>query len=223
MLDYRHATIDAWPTGKLRPHWERRETVFKDKQGRPMPLSDTLSLLERELGQIRGENVIIQTSHPASALTLAYRIRSGARRPDHPGVILCFDSRFGPLRYLCDTFKDWESNLRAIGFHLENVRHSTLYGVGKDGEAYRGFAALPPVESAPQKTARQEAIDTLCRIAYGEGVQWQQEACERDPETLQRAIAEALKRAHPDHGGSRELLEAAKAARLVVIPTRNTA
>ena len=107
----------------------------------------------------------------------------------------------------------WESNLRAIAYHLEHIRLAGLYGVGADGEAYRGFAALPPAPPPATRTAREEAVDVICKAAYGAGVLWQQETCNKEPEALELAINTALKRAHPDHGGSREALEAVMAAR----------
>ncbi|WP_395089268.1 hypothetical protein [Armatimonas sp.] len=214
-MNYKHSTITAWP-GARTLSWERRSSPFwSSKLGKIMPLSDTLEMLERELEQLHAKNVVLQTWHAGGDrdITRDGRIRATARRPSDSGVIVSFDCKHGPLSYPCDALNDWESNVRAIAYHLEHVRLAGLYGVGAHGEPYRGFAALPPAPAPGTKTARERAADTICKAAYGEGVLWQQETVLRDPEALQRAVAAAIKRSHPDHGGSRESLEAVMAAK----------
>ena len=65
-------------------------------------------------------------------------------RPDHPGIILAFESKkTGPLSMPCDTYVDWQDNLRAIGLSL-TLRAIDRYGVTQLAEQYRGWSQLPP-------------------------------------------------------------------------------
>src|SRR6185503_13040226 len=60
----------------------------------------------------------------------------------HPGVIVTFDSKFGPLSYWTDRYTDWEANLRAIALALQALRAVDRYGVAKRGLQYRGYKRL---------------------------------------------------------------------------------
>ena len=156
------------------------------------------------------KNLVIQTHHEGGQrdLTREGQLRANARRPNASGVILSFDSQHGPLSYPCDAMNDWESNLRAIAYHLEHVRLAGLYGVGADGEAYRGFAALP---AAPEEDARWAAARVI--LAHVGARDATPAAIQRFLDDPGPIIGEALRCAHPDHGGSREALEAVMAAR----------
>lgn len=214
-LDYQCRPIGEWPQ-----RWttDRRETVFKNKAGRPMPLSDTLGILERELPSLNARNVIVQVALSERDLRQDGMIRANARRPTHPGVILTFDSKYGPLSYPCDTFTDWESNLRAIAYHLENTRHAALYGVGKHGEGYRGFTALPPPSSnalgVPDDVHR--AAVHILHVIGGAASKEDLWKMVTDAEVATRWARMATGKAHPDGGGSNERFEAARNAQAVI-------
>jgi hypothetical protein len=60
--------------------------------------------------------------------------RSNARYGSHPGAIVSFDSRRGPLRYATDEFTEWKANLRAVALSLKALRDVDRYGVSKRGE-----------------------------------------------------------------------------------------
>src|SRR5947208_1880483 len=60
----------------------------------------------------------------------------------HPGVVLAFDSRHGPLKYAVDTFDRWQDNLRAIALGLEHLRAVDRYGVTRRGEQYTGWRQI---------------------------------------------------------------------------------
>src|SRR5690606_5164123 len=64
-------------------------------------------------------------------------------RPGHQGVVLAFDSKYGPLKYATDTFDRWQDNLRAIALGLESLRRVDRYGITKRGEQYTGWRQLP--------------------------------------------------------------------------------
>lgn len=219
-MNWIYRPIDAWP-GDLTPNNKRQCTRFKAK------LSDTLDLLGDELGHLRVKEAVIQLALEPQDLRRDGLPRAGSK-PAHPGVIVSFESKHGPLRYFTDAFKacyfndgeGWHSNLRAIALGLSDLRRLDRYGIGKRGEAYAGWAQLPPGQSMGHPNGKmtvEEAARFLADAAY-DGLS--------DGRSLigpagQGFVAEAWRRAakrhHPDHGGdpaafrrlteARELLE----------------
>ena len=124
--------MDRWPGALTR---SRRGSPFYAKWG------DTLELLNRELRALGAKNVFVQVALDPSDFRNdgTPRARAQAR---HPGVILTLDSKYGPLQYPCDTFWDWQSNVRAIALALEALRKVDRYGVTKHGEQYTGWKQL---------------------------------------------------------------------------------
>jgi hypothetical protein len=59
-----------------------------------------------------------------------------------PGVVVSFQSRFGPLSYATDAYEWWQHNVRAIALSLEALRAVDRYGVSKSGEQYAGWRAI---------------------------------------------------------------------------------
>jgi hypothetical protein len=94
-----------------------------------------------------------------------------------------FESKYGPLRYGCDTFTTYEANLRAIALALEALRLVDRYGVTKRGEQYKGWLALE------EHTVSQEEAEQFL-LTYGS----------RD--NLRGAYRAAAMVLHPDKGGS---------------------
>lgn len=149
--------------------------------------TSTMALLERELACLGAENGVIELAVTESDLRIDGWPYAHAR-PEHPGVIVSFDSEHGPLRYGTDAFPDWQENVRAIALGLEALRKVDRYGIGKRGEQYAGWKAL---ESGSAKLA-ERGIE-LIHEAGGE--------------------REALMRHHPDRGGAPEDFQAVQAAR----------
>ncbi len=79
-----------------------------------------------------------------------------------PGVVLAFESKHGSLSYPCDTYNDWQDNVRAIAPALEALRAVDRYGVTRQAEQYRGWAKLP----APPSADAAKAVEAL-RKALG--------------------------------------------------------
>lgn len=147
-----------------------------------------MNLLERELDQLGAENGVIELAVRESDIRLDGWPYAHAR-PEHPGVIVSFDSKHGPLRYGTDAFPDWQENVRAIALGLEALRKVDRYGIGKRGEQYAGWKQL---ESGSQRLVERGV--ELIEAAGGE--------------------RQALKRHHPDaEGGSAEDFRAVQAAR----------
>jgi hypothetical protein len=146
--------------------------------------SDTLTRLEAELAKLGAHDVVIEIALDESEIRMDGWPRANAR-PRHPGAIVSFDSKHGPLRYGTDAFPDWQANIRAIALGLEALRKVDRYGIGKRGEQYAGWKQI----GAGLAERGRELID------------------EHGSESA------ALKATHPDHGGNREDFEAVVAAR----------
>lgn len=170
--------IDAWPGAETR--WDRRgHSPFRASLG------DTLQKLERELRNLSAKEIVLQIAIREGGFRLDGLPRADAKA-EGPGVILSFKSRHGFLRLHMDGFKTWQDNLRAIALHLENLRHASLYGVGQDGQQYRGWAALPESTEGggPNATIRELS------------------GCGPDV-PIKDAYRLAIRKHHPDSGGSR--------------------
>jgi hypothetical protein len=130
---------------KLRPieTWPGRQTPSYNQQRGPFsrPLMESIKKLIRELGYLSAKNIVVQAAFREGDLRLDGWPRSQAKC-EHPGIILSFDSKYGPLRVYFDAFKDWQSNMAAIADHFEHLRKASLYGVGKDGQQYAGWKAI---------------------------------------------------------------------------------
>lgn len=125
--------------------------------------SDVLDLLDRELYQINGKQLVIEVDVPESGIRNDGMIRADARAAT-PAVRVAFESRYGPLVYATDRFvrtpgvhyvgpiasgrekreqmPDWQHNVYAIAKALEALRLVDRYGVTKRGEQYTGWKAL---------------------------------------------------------------------------------
>jgi hypothetical protein len=208
--------IDQWP-GKL-----LGDDIYRDWPRFTASWSDTTDLLAREVRQLtrygREPEVVLQLAVTETDLRLDGWIRASAR-PAHPGVIVAFESRHGPLRYATDLFRGnsdmpgWQANVRAIALGLEALRKVDRYGISKDGQQYRGWQALPPgqpTEVGPAMTV-DEAARLLLYHGDGTGTVALVLGDRRYRDLMYR---QAAKRLHPDAGGDpadfRRLQEARK-------------
>lgn len=206
LMRWVYRPIDAWP-GQLLRDSDRKCTPFRAK------FSATLELLESELEHLGAGEAVIQLAVEPQDLRRDGLPRAGTR-PQHPGVILSFESRHGPLRYFTDAFKacwlndgeGWHANLRAIALGLQDLRRLDRYGIGRRGEQYTGWAQLPPGTpmGAPngQMTVEQAAV-LLCEATADD--------VGEDPGDVERVMGvatslwrEAAKKHHPDAGGDPE-------------------
>jgi hypothetical protein len=126
-VNFLYEPLVTWP-GKLTTN--RRRAPFRASYGK------TLDLLERELAHLGAKTVILQVALQRADIRLDGRPRSGAKAA-HPGVVMTFQSKHGPLSYPCDRFDAWEDNIRAIALSLEHLRAVDRYGVTGNGQQYR--------------------------------------------------------------------------------------
>ena len=170
--------------------------------------SKTLYLLERELWHVGAKQVVLQMALQPSDIRLDGMPRVNAK-PSHPGVILSFQTKRGPLSFPCDTYDRYEDNLRAIALSLEALRSVDRYGITGNGEQYRGWERLPPPETHEGWTAyqAQEFIGGIVAV-------WDWSS----REAAERAIREAEKATHPDiQGGDAEKFKLVQHARVTIL------
>ena len=168
------------------------------------PWSDTLIILDRELEHLAAENIVCQAAFTEADIRLDGLPRSNARTPRHPGVILSFESVHGPLQYSTDTHEFWEHNVRGIALGLEALRAVDRYGITKTGQQYTGWRQLT---AGSGLTTREEAL-SLIRTLTGDTT-----LILNGADSLPRVVYNrALKRAHPDGGGSPDRFAAVRDA-----------
>lgn len=198
MPDWRVVPIQDWPTELTE---ERKESRFRAAWAisRTGNMS-TLELLDRELRFLEAENLLLQMAVTPGDIRRDGKIRANAT-PSHPGVILTFDSKFGPISYPCDAFWDWRDNVRAIALSLEALRRVDRYGVSKRGEQYTGWKRLAArVDGGPHAVLALHA-----RLSEAE--------VRKDP---RRAYLLASKATHPDRGGeAKDFALVGEAARIL--------
>lgn len=159
--------------------------------------SRLLDELEIELDALKAENIVVEGGFSR------HQIRNdgwpaGGASPTTPGIRLSFYSRLvgAPLAYECARFAEWQANLRAIGLTLQRLRLIDVLGTSPRGEQYRGWAALPPGGLAMSEWANvSEARTFLASVGKC--------AAGMQIDSLYRCAA---KYAHPDAGGSDDLM-----------------
>jgi hypothetical protein len=166
--------------------WPHPETRGRRRASFSAGWSSTMDLLEREIDHLGGRHAAMQLAVTEDEIRLDGGIRATAR-PSHPGVIISFDSKHGPLEYATDVFDRWQDNVRAIALGLEALRKVDRYGIAKRGEQYRGWKAL---EAGGPSPARGEELIR----EHG-------------------SVRAALQATHPDHGGDPEEFAAVMAAK----------
>jgi hypothetical protein len=196
--------FDKWPQAS-----SSMRKVSPFKQG----WNDTVQILDHELRYLKADRAVLQIAVKIDDIRLDGSLRPN-REPDHPGVILSFESKHGPLQYLCDDCISWRHNVRAIALTLERLRLAELYGVAKRGEQYKGWNQLP----APGES---QSIETAL-YSLGEVAGWTRGAVDRllvdyrrdhDIGLLRDIYTAAILKAHPDKGGAPETFSKVQQAR----------
>jgi hypothetical protein len=192
--------VEKW-VGEETPPSKRKRSRFAAKYG------TTLDDLERELEAIKATDVVIQCYLERKDIRNDGWPRSSAR-PSKPGVIVTFQQGEDSISMPCDTFLDWEQNLRAIALTLHALRMVGQYGVTKHNEQYAGFKRL----EAPSKQSEREWAAKFLTDLSGLFVSF----ANATPETIDAAYKLAARRVHPDAGGSHdEFVRMQKAVRIL--------
>jgi hypothetical protein len=205
-------------------HWPGELTKYRSRAPFKSGWQTTTQLLDRELRQLDAKAIVMLVALEPRDFRIDGQPRANARA-QHPGVILTFDSKFGPLRYACDTFDDFTDNVRAIALGLEALRKVERYGITKRGEQYTGWSALPPGMAMGLPMSREDAARVLCDLA---GPDWwddgddnafrnsTQMLIENCGGEVEGAYRWAVKLHHPDAGGDPDLFRRATEARDVL-------
>lgn len=165
MLQYIVKPIMSWP-GELTPANRRKRSQFMSQWG------STLELLQREIRFLAGKNVIFQCPVREQDIRVDGGIKSNARPSEHPGVIITFDSKHGPLSYHSDQYTDFQSNVRAIALALEALRAVDRYGVNKAGTQYSGYKRLPPAGEFTNGRKAMTEDEAAAFVALHSGFDW---------------------------------------------------
>lgn len=181
-------------------YWPRAHAEFRTSSRFKASYQDTLDLLDRELFQIDARDVVLQAAFLLRDIRRDGQLRAGAW-PTHPGIILSCETAKGPLQMPCDTFDNWQDNVRAIALSLESLRRVDRYGVTSNGEQYKGWTRLGNGEK-PAFASKEAAISFLSRIVDGDILKM--------PRDWARRAAE--RKSHPDTGGTNEEFKAVQAA-----------
>lgn len=170
--------------------------------------NNTLDTLEREIEHLRGKDIVVEVALDISDIRNDGWPRSTAR-PKTPGVRVSFNSKFGPLRYDCNTFNHWESNLRAIALGLQALRTVDRYGITKKAEQYKGFKALPDAIQAEEWPCVEAAAEWLYRQVFPNdmaGLVGGSRNLIVNRDILRDIWRKAAQESHPDLGGHNDVM-----------------
>jgi len=198
-IEYEFRPLEGgWPGERTR---NRQRARFNAKFNR------TLDDLQRELAQLQARQVVIQIDANASEIRRDGMLRSDAKVKG-PGVVLSFNSKHGPLSYPCDTYHDWQDNLRAIALALGALRAVDRYGVTKRAEQYKGWQKLP---APPDQALTLPEASGVIEAIIGTRVDW------REP-YQSNAIRRCEQMTHPDlPGGDATRFKRVQTARAVIL------
>ena len=176
----------AWPPGWPRtPKYERTPGAFK------MPPGKTRVELKYELDRMGASNVVINSNVMTRADGLPY-----VKQPqtDDPGVVLYFVLDGSEVCIPCDRWATLDANLRAIGMAVAAIRGLDRWGTGQMVKAaFAGFTALPASATGGTPVRpKRNWYDVLGVPQFA------------PPELVKAAYNIAVKKAHPDGGGTQE-------------------
>ena len=175
-------------------------------------MQTTMKDLQRELEHLGARSIVFEIDCPEGDIRLdGWGPRADAR-VSSPTVIVSFNSRFGPLRYVSTNFDTWQANLRAIAVGLHRLRLIDDSGISRRGEQYTGWKQLPSGDGFA--TAYEAAVYLAAAAGYGEH---QQDGVAQQMATNRNLFLEvyrmAARNAHPDVGGTQAAMSRVNRAR----------
>lgn len=179
-------SIERWPLEPTPAECRRSPWTFKASW------SNTLDLLFKELEHLNVTTMVIEVDVESSQIRQDGMLYANAS-PRLPGVIISFDSKYGPLRYPCDSCEVWRHNVRSIALALQALRAVDRYGVTGRAEQYRGWTKLAEPTEIIEFKSKAAAIEFVCDLLDIEPKDWK-----RVPAA--NRIRRALTLAHPDSG-----------------------
>lgn len=205
-VEFRYRPIESYPG-------ERTAPALVAPSPFASSYSDTMLLLRRELGYVVASNPVVIQLDLKEGQIRQDGLPYASARPRSGLVVISFESKeAGHLQFACDRYAGspaWHENLRAIALGLESLRRVDRYGIGRGGEQYTGWQALPSGEPRDNVQAAAQFIAEH----GGAGREAWKLVVERE-DTRIRWCREAARRLHPDRGGDASLfhrLQEAKA------------
>lgn len=187
---------NEWPSGlTYRPLvvWPREMTRGRKTAPFTTSVRKIREELARELRLVGAKNAVLSVALRESQLRTDGMPYANAI-PEHPGVILSYETKNGALSFPCDTFAAWEDNLLAIVRTVNALRMADRYGVTQHGEQ---FAAWKAIAASPTAfTTAEEAIEFLIEITMSHA--------HVGREDLPRMLRVAKRASHPDTGTGRD-------------------
>lgn len=176
-----------WPPG--RPRTSRPERARFDT-----PFTRARDGLMDELRLMGARNVVLSSNLTIRRDGLPY---ANQREPEDSGVSVYFEHSGESLCFSCDRWDRVKDNIRAVQKTIEAMRGIERWGTGEMVKAaFSGFQALPaPGQATPARWRQVLGLDETASLA--------------DAEAAYRA---ALKKAHPDVGGSPEAFHEVQSA-----------
>lgn len=177
------------------------------------PADHTMRSLTEELIRNEISDALLETYHDRSDLKMNGLPKAGST-PTQPGVQIWFKINELEVCLSCNRFKDWMQNIKALQMTLRSRRLEREYGCASIKEQYAGHAQLPAGNSSlaihgPTDLKKQaQFVVTLAKVT-----DYTAENIVEDKTTFEAAYRAAAKHAHPDKGGSAELLTALTKAR----------
>jgi len=191
-----------WPANRPRtPAGQRKYGRFATRhiphgrswsQTESVTISQALDRLDDEVERLGGRYPNVTTDVETR---LDGRPRSGARKPDDPGVAVYFVLHGEEIVLACDTYTEVAQNIAAIAAHIDATRAIERYGVGTAREMFQAFLALPEPGA---KRNWWEVLQVDPGASY---------------EAVRAAYNRLAKERHPDRGGSDAMMAELNAAR----------
>ncbi len=200
-LDYKFQPLDGNFPRDLTPINQREHSRF----GKTW--AEVQNILEKELRMLRfrSGSVVLLTAHSPDDVRKDGKLRSDARNPEHPGIVLNFEifnpqtKSYEPMSFNCDKFTEWKANVRAVADALEALRKVDRYGVfgGVNQSAhYEGFKALPSGESG---LTDDKVADVVLASFLAVHSTFQVPEILTDKTVYTRAYKQAAAKLHPDN------------------------
>ncbi|OHV12972.1 J domain-containing protein [Kushneria phosphatilytica] len=197
----------CWPMGKSRTlaedrkrgrfgkrnasGWGLQELSVSEARGRVIEVLDRFTKPGQPY-RVPSDTIVLSTN---LSLRNDGMPRSGQREPTDPGVAVYFKLDGRQQCIPCDVYTRVADNIAAVADCLESLRTLERHDAQLMQAAFTGFAQLASPEASGRALWR-EVLSTNSN----------------DLDEIRQAYRRAIKRAHPDHGGSSEQFAAVQQA-----------
>ena len=195
----------AWPIGWKRTAYSqkrrgkftekvetRRADQTIEKRSKSVSMAEAVTRLERQLDALGGKDGTLSTNIKLNMRGIPY----GNEQPSDAGAAVYFRFKGRATVLACDSYHTVADNIAALAAHIDALRRIERYGVGTIEQALAGYKALPADSAADW------------RNVFGFTMQQRISA-----EEVQSAYRERAKVAHPDKGGTEEMMSHVNRAR----------